>query len=452
MSTRTLLPAVAGCMLLLGDQASFATDSPVIRVAQGIRRDSPSAIFISLNTPERMTAYCRNAALRSTYVPHDRRTGHYDAVGLHGRSLIPGDLTGPRDRFPDERGRHRSAQSTNTAAAAGVHPLGRKSVLVLTLRSSSNTTRCTNATMNAIVFTDKRSDSHYSGSVAGYYSENSYGQMTMSGDVSGPYMVDMTVACTLSNMQKWADAADSGAAAAGVNVAAYDAKLYMLPPESTTKCSPWGGWTEDNRVWVRDDQCDAKFILAHELGHTFGASHASIPGSTNSARYGDASSVMGGLLLPADSATSRPPDPSTFDLWNSTAHFNAPGKIDLGWLPAQTIQTVTVGGRYKIAMLERTPSSDIQVLRIGTTFFSYRRAVGYDADLRKQYVDNTSVHTGGNGDETILLANLGDGQSFTDGLGMTVTQTRHDSLFAYLTVSMSAPHGPVTSTSANRHK
>ena len=91
---------------------------------------------------------------------HGRRIGHYDAGGLHGRSLIRGDLTGPRDRFPDARGRHRSAQFTNTAAAAGVHPLGRKSVLVLTLRSSSNTTRCTNATMNAILFTDKRSDTH----------------------------------------------------------------------------------------------------------------------------------------------------------------------------------------------------------------------------------------------------------------------------------------------------
>ena len=56
---------------------------------------------------------------------YGRPTEQYDAGSLHGRLLIPGDLTGPRDRFPDERGRHRSAQFTNTAAAAGVHPLGR---------------------------------------------------------------------------------------------------------------------------------------------------------------------------------------------------------------------------------------------------------------------------------------------------------------------------------------
>jgi hypothetical protein len=368
-----------------------------------------------------------------------RPIGAYDADTSYGLSMIPGDLTRRDGPSWNERGRHKLANSASAAATTDSNALGPKSVLVLTLRSSTNTTRCTNATMNAIVFTDKRSDTPYSGSVAGYYSENSYGQMTMSGQVSGPYTLDMTLPCTLSNMNTWADAADAAAKAAGVNVNAYDAKVYMLPPESTTMCSPWGGWTDDNRVWIRDDQCDAKFILAHEFGHTFGASHASIPGSTNSARYGDASSVMGGLLLPADSATHRPADTSTFDLWNSTAHFNAPGKIDLGWLPAHTIQTVTVGGSYKVAMLERTPSSDIQVLRIGTTFFSYRRAVGYDADLRSQYLDNTSVHTGGNGRETILLANLGDGQSFTDGSGLTVTQTRHDSIYAYLMVTLSAP-------------
>ena len=348
-----------------------------------------------------------------------------------------------------------AAQSSNVRDRA----VGPKSVLVLTLRSSTSATRCTNATMSAIVFTDKRSASPYSGSVADFYSENSYGQMTMSGQVSGPYTVDMTLACTLTNMQKWADAADSGAAAAGVNVNAYDAKVYMLPPESTTMCSPWGGWADSNRVWMRDDQCDAKFILAHELGHTLGAGHAGIPGSTNSARYGDASSVMGGLLLPADSVAGGPADPTTLYIWNRTAHWNAPGKINAGWLTGNSVQTVSVSGSYRVAMLEQTPSTDPQVLKIGTTFISYRRAVGYDSDLWNvcgfhaggwaactpgQYVDNTSVHTGGNGGKTILLANLGDGQSFTDGLGLTVTQTKHDSLYAYLTVTFGAPPNDAT--------
>lgn len=252
----------------------------------------------------------------------------------------------------------------------------------------------------------------------------------------------MTLPCTLSNMHGWADAAESAAAATGVNVGAYDSKLYILPPESTTTCSPWGGWTEGNRVWIRDDQCDAKFILTHELGHTFGARHAGTPGSTNSARYGDASSVMGGLLLPADSVTRRPADPATFDLWNSMAHFNALQKIDAGWLPAHSVKVVTKSGKYRIAMLERTPSRHIQVLRIGETFVSYRRPVGYDADMRRQYVDKTSVHTRGRGCETVLLANLGDGESFTDGKGLTVTQTRHDTRYAYLKVSISAPPAP----------
>jgi len=358
------------------------------------------------------------------------------------------------DRSSNGGGRLKSASFANAAAVGGFHALGPKSVLVLTLRSSTQTTRCTNATMSAIVFTDKRSASPYSGSVAGFYSENSYGQMTISGQVSGTYPIDMTFPCTLSNMKTWADAADAAATAAGVNVNAYDAKVYMLPPESTTKCSPWGGWTEGNRIWIRDDQCDAKFILAHELGHTFGASHSSIPGSTNEATYGDASSNMGGLLLVADSVTRRPADPTTLYIWNRTAHWNAPEKIDAGWLTGNSVQTVSVGGSYRVAMLEQAPSTDPQVLKIGTKYISYRRAVGYDSDLWNvcgfhaggwaactpgQYVDKTSVHTGGNGRETILLANLGDGQSFTDGSGLTVTQTRHDSIYAYLMVTFSAP-------------
>ncbi len=314
--------------------------------------------------------------------------------------------------------------------------LGPKSVLVLTLRSATQTTRCTNAILDAIVFTDARTATPYSGSVAGYYSEQSYGQMSMSGQVSGPYTVDMTLSCTRPNMEQWADAADAAAKAAGVNVSAYSSKLYMLPPESTTMCSPWGGWADGNRVWMRDDHCDAKHILSHELGHTFGARHAGLPGSTNDARYGDASTTMGGLLLLADVVTRRPADPSTFDLWNTMAHFNAPGKIDAGWLPASAILTVTVGGNYKIAFLEKTPSNDVQVVKIGTTLFSYRRAVGHDSDLRSQYLDNTSVHIGSDGGDTILFANLRDGQSFSDGK-VVVTQVRHDATYAYLEISFS---------------
>jgi len=313
-----------------------------------------------------------------------------------------------------------------------------KSVLVLTLRSSSNTTRCTNATMSAILFTDNRS-------VAGYYAENSYGQMTMSGDVSGPYTVDMTLPCTQPNMQKWADAADSAAAAAGVNVNAYDAKVYMLPPESTTKCSPWGGLVIGNRVWMRDDYSDSKHILAHELGHTFRARHTGTPGFTNSATYGDASSVMGGLVLLADSVTGRSADPATFDLWNSTAHFNAPQKIALGWLPGANVRTVTVGGSYKVALLENV-RTDVQALKViaGSRIYycSYRRAVGFDSDLRRQYVDKTSVHISDNSGASTLNADLGDGQSYSNGQ-FTVSQTSHDATYAYLTVSFDTTTTPV---------
>ena len=329
-------------------------------------------------------------------------------------------------------------------------PVGRKSVLVLRLRSATRTTRCSVTTMNKLVFTEKRTAIPHSGSIASYFFENSYGRTSMAGRVVGPYTVDMSVPCTLANLNKWADAADVAAQAEGVNVSSFNSTVYLLPPESSTLCSPWGGEWDKSRVWMRDDQCDSKHILSHELGKSvYGAHRAAIPGEA----FGDASTTMGGLLLPADIATGRLADSSTFDLWNTMAQFNAPGKIDLGWLPTNVIRTVTVGGQYKVALLEKHVVNDIQVLRIhgangvSDFYISYRRAVGFDSDLRAQYREKTSVHTdvhiddhaAGPGNHSTLLANLADGQSFTDASGLTVMQVRHDATYAYLTISFSTP-------------
>jgi hypothetical protein len=268
----------------------------------------------------------------------------------------------------------------------------------------------------------------------------------MSGQVSGPYTVDVTLPGTVTNMQKWADAADAAATAARVDVGSFSSKVYVLPPDSQFN----NAHTIRNRVWIADKICDSKHILSHELGHTFGATHSSIPGSENAAVYGDASSTMGGLLL-----TAPVNDPTTTYSWDRQGHWNAPEKINAGWLSAGSVQTVSVGGSYRVAMLEQAPSTDPQVLKIGVTYISYRRGVGYDSDLWNvcgyhnggwaactpgQYVDNTSIHTwsGSSGDRTYLLQSLADGQSWTDG-HVTVTQTAHDATHAYLTVTFSAP-------------
>jgi hypothetical protein len=70
-------------------------------------------------------------------------------------------------------------------------------------------------------------------------------------------------------------------------------------------------------------------------------------------------------------------------------------------------------------------------------FFSYRRPVGFDASLLSWYADRTSIHLWNGEDESYLLATIGDGESFTDASGLSVTQTGHDATYAYLTISFS---------------
>jgi hypothetical protein len=299
-----------------------------------------------------------------------------------------------------------------------------KSVLVLSLRSATQPQRCSNETLAAEIFTD-------SNSVNAYYAENSYGRASISGTVSGPYTIAVGNTCDRNN---WASQANAAATAAGVNVSANDMTAYILPPESTALGCP-AGFFGGKKIWIREDACDSKMAFAHEMGHAFRAGHSHTPAS----EYGDLSSVMGGIF---DALVNQPTYLSQF---NSTPHFNAPQKIDEGWLPAGNVQTVTVGGSYKVALLENT-RPDVQALKViaGRRIYycSYRRAVGLDSSLLPPYVDKTSVHISNNRGVSTLYANLGDGQSYREG-PFSVTQTSHDATYAYLTISFDMTTTPV---------
>lgn len=309
----------------------------------------------------------------------------------------------------------RSPQSPEAAKSSG--PTGPRRTLVLVTKSASSTPRCSNPALTRAVFTNANS-------VSAYYAANSYGQVSVLGDVAGPFTVTVGETC---RRPEWASQADAAATAAGVSLAGYDFRLYINPPEADKLC-PVRGWSDTRRAvfWVNNDVCDSPHYIAHEIGHIFGENHA----STSSDAYGDASSIMGGN---ADF-------PQNFDLINTSPHFNAPGLITVGWLPANRVQTVTRSGLYKVALLA-VPSTEFQALKIsngqgtGDFYFSYRRAVGFDSTLRPAYLDNTSVHrwSGAKSDNTYLLANIGDGQSWSDA-SVTVTQTAHDATYAYLTV------------------
>ena len=321
-----------------------------------------------------------------------------------------------------------ASQLTTTTQAPFV---GVKSLIVLTMKTSQSVPRCSNAMLNAAFFTDATS-------VAAYYAENSNGLMSLSGTVSGPYEINLNESPRVGGgapsmdrptcmRRAWADAADAAATAAGAKLATYHYKAYIEPPETKTLCE-FGGDAElkGTRMWLRDDFCDSKHIMAYSLGENIGAPN----GATPTDFWGDASTVMGGYV--------RPPDLS---LWNSMVHFNAPQKIAMGWLPVANIQTVAAPGSFRLALLDGV-STELQTLKIkgansGSAYYyvSYRRATGFSSDLRTEYVDKVSVTQWSGNSRTNMLASLDDGQSFTDSSGLKITQTSHDARHANVAVS-----------------
>src|SRR5437588_90336 len=250
------------------------------------------------------------------------------------------------------------ATARQLSGIASAESSGVESTIVISLRTATGKANSTNAALDAAIFTDSKS-------VSAYYKENSYGLINLQGRVVGPYTISLGDQCRRS---MWADAADAAATAAGVDLSAYKHKVYIEPRETINLCGGAGQSVSRERVFIPGLFSSSRWMIAHELGHDFGSSHAGIL----SQEYGDYSSTMGGWISP-----NGPPSS-----WNNTPHFNAPEKIQMGWLPARNVQTVTVAGNYRVAFLEAS-SADVQVLKIhgannGTDnyYFSYRRPVG----------------------------------------------------------------------------
>ena len=304
---------------------------------------------------------------------------------------------------------------------------GQKSIIVLALQTAQSRPDCTNAALDTTLFSGPLS-------IARFYRENSYDLLRLSGMVTGPFSISIGDRC---DRLAWADSADSAASAAGIDVSVYTFKLYVEPRETRSLCRYGGdGTIRGSRQWVRSDFCDSEHVIAFSLGLNLGVPVGETPGD----HWGDVSTAMGGYV--------RPSDTSSLTLRHSMVHFNAPQKISLGWVPPKNVQNVASAGAFRIAVLDR-PSHRVQVLRVkaGDTeqdyyYLSYRRAVGFSSDLRTAYADKTSVTRRGGisgPNNTTLLGTLGDGQSFTNEWGLTVTQTRHDASYAYVAVSFARP-------------
>ncbi len=276
-----------------------------------------------------------------------------------------------------------------------------------------------------------------------YYKEVSFNQTSFSGDVVGWYTIPYS--STLCNQGVYANAALEAAQAAGVNLANYTRFGYVLPPQICNGMATSVYATFNNSSgalvspWFLSD-ISTNFI--HEFGHNLGLGHASAyscannsksidsPSNCISVEYGDNTDVM-----------------SSGDDYSKLCHFNAPHKVQLGFIPSSRVQTVIANGTYTIAP-EEIAATGIQVLKIAKPdtnqfyYVGYRQPVGFDVQLTCHWLD--SFYNGAavyidsgttklldmvpSGTNSFYDAPLSDGQVFTDAInGITITQLSHSS-------------------------
>jgi hypothetical protein len=189
-------------------------------------------------------------------------------------------------------------------------------------------------------------------SVAAYYAESSWGQLTIHGDVFGWYTLPETDSSCATGT--WATSATSAAAANGVDLSTYDNVVYAFPYVSG--CA-WSGLATlpGRSSWLNGPSAMSLRVMAHELGHNFGTHHASSLNCTDAGVR---------VALSSTCTTNEYGDP--FTVMGSATHYEHTNfsRGNFGWLANANIQTVTGSGTYTIKPIDTDDPTGVQVLRI----------------------------------------------------------------------------------------
>jgi hypothetical protein len=199
-------------------------------------------------------------------------------------------------------------------------------------------------------------------SVSAYLDYISGGKVTLSGrdharaEVYGPYTIAaQNTSTSPCSHWAWTEQANAEAKKAGVSLEGYDRLIYGLP-RLKMPCG-WDGLASmpGQHVWQNGNW--AFGVLSHEIGHTFGWSHA-----------GNYTCTAGGQrvsLAPISQCTASPGG----DPWNlmGVGASKTPDAYRLGqaeFLAKEQRQVVTQSGEYTIKPMQPVSEAGTKVLRI----------------------------------------------------------------------------------------
>ena len=347
-------------------------------------------------------------------------------------------------------GGNKADASVQTVAAAST---GAKKLAVLLLKfADTDPEPYTVAQAQGVIFGN-------SNSVANYFAEESYGQMTVTGDVFGYFVISVnTAACDYTDVGNKARAA---AAAAGIDLSTYTQIQYV---HNALPCG-WSGlaYVPGRDSWL--NQALGLRVSAHELSHNYGVHHA----STMSCTVGGVRVTLSANA--ADCTSSEYGDPFSVMGSASARHTHSQQLASMGWITGGNLQTITTGGNYTVGAADNVNASAPRGVRVprgnGTWFYlELRQPFGTQFDnfsasdsavtgvairisndwttiIQSQLLDTTP------GTSTYADAPLQPGNSFYDPLsGVTITTVSVTSGVATVNVSW-GPDSIVPSTPGN---
>ena len=328
---------------------------------------------------------------------------------------------------------------------------GNQKILAMLITFTDNASQPYTADQaKAILFTNPDS-------VAAHYTENSFGKVTLTGDVVPQYIAvpySSAQVCDATNYTYFdaaIAAAVSGAQAQGFTPSNYQIHMVLNPPVSCRGgAAYYPGYGPARSMNNMYGQPSFQEVVEHELGHSLGENHSATYacGSQTIANSGCAQNEYGDYLDPLGTYNGQ------------QNHYNVAHKHGMGWFEAGNVQNVTGSGTFTLAPLE-TQTTATQALRIakedtGQAYYvGYRQPVGLDAGLGANVMRGAGVwltnDTSAAVDHTRLLdmtpgdgnlvdsAMLSDGQTFTDSAnGLSIRQLSHDANGVTLEISKTA--------------